>query len=133
MDNLQSLILKIVKFGIVGMSGIFVDFSITWILKEKAKLNKYVSNAAGFSTAVVSNFFLNYIWTFKGAAVSVAGAFWLFFIISLAGLLLNTGFIYLMHEKKKVNFYLSKLIAIALVFCWNFSANYFFNFHSVAK
>ncbi len=133
MDKVQSLILKIVEFGIVGLSGMFLDFSITWILKEKVKWNKYVSNAAGFSTAVVSNFFLNYIWTFNREAVSVAGAFWLFFLISLAGLLLNSGFIYVLHEKKKVNFYLSKLLAIALVFCWNFSANYFFNFHSVAK
>lgn len=83
--------------------------------------------------AVVSNFILNYEWTFKGAAVSVAGAFWLFFCIALAGLLLNSGFIYLLHEKKKANFYLSKLFAIALVFCWNFSANYFFNFHSAVK
>jgi len=103
------------------------------MLKEKLRLNKYVANAAGFSVAVVSNFFLNYIWTFKGTITSVPAAFGLFFAIAIIGLLLNSCFIYVFHGLKKFNFYLSKAGAIIFVFLWNFSANYFFNFHSIGK
>ena len=35
------------------------------MLNEKLRLNKYVANAVGFSVAGVSNFFLNYAWTFS--------------------------------------------------------------------
>ncbi|MFT3704547.1 MAG: GtrA family protein [Agriterribacter sp.] len=132
MDTFQMLILKVVKFGIVGISGIGVDFSITWFLKEKLKLNKYFSNAVGFSAAVVTNFILNYLWTFKGTGINITNAFGIFLVIAIIGLLLNTCIIFLTHEKRNTNFYLSKVFAILLVFCWNFSANYFFNFHTTA-
>ena len=97
------------------------------------KLNKYLSNATGFSLAVVNNFYLNCLWTFKRAEVNVIGAFWIFLLIALFGLLLNSCLIYLLHENRKINFYKSKAVAIFLVFCWNFSANYFFNFQPGAK
>jgi putative flippase GtrA len=103
------------------------------MLKEKLKSNKYVANTAGFSIAVANNFFLNYIWTFKGTVTGIPSAFGLFFAIALIGLLLNSCFIYAFHELKKVNFYISKTGAIIFVFFWNFSANYFLNFHSIIK
>jgi len=43
MDTFQELIFKIIKFGLVGVSGIGVDFFVTWLLKEKIQLNKYIS------------------------------------------------------------------------------------------
>jgi putative flippase GtrA len=58
-------VLKIIKFGIVGLSGMVIDFLITWLCKEKLAINKYISNSLGFSIAVVNNFYLNYYWTFQ--------------------------------------------------------------------
>jgi putative flippase GtrA len=133
MNTFKILIEKLFKFAIVGLSGIVVDFSITWLLKEKIKLNKYISNTIGFSVAVTTNFFLNYIWTFKNSNSNITADFQIFFIIAIVGLLLNNLFIYLMHGIKKYNFYLAKATAVILVFAWNFTANYFFNFHAVSK
>lgn len=130
---LSGLVQKMIKFGVVGISGVFVDFSTTWICKEWAKLNKYFSNAAGFLMAVVSNFFLNYLWTFRGIRVNALDAFWAFLIIALVGLFINSFLVYVFHTSIKINFYLSKAFAILLVFGWNFGANYFFNFHSATK
>ena len=62
---MHQTILKIFKFGIVGLSGMAIDFFITWLCKEKLSLNKYIANSLGFSVAVVNNFFLNYYWTFQ--------------------------------------------------------------------
>jgi len=62
---LKALFLKILKFGVVGISGIAVDFGITYLLKEKLGIQKYVSNSIGFISAASSNYYLNRIWTFK--------------------------------------------------------------------
>ena len=125
-----NLFLKMLKFGIVGLSGMCIDFSITWVCKEKVKLNKYIANTIGFSVAVVNNFFLNYIWTFKGVNSIIPSAFGLFALFAIIGLILNNLFVYLFHGLGSLNFYPSKLLAIVGVFIWNFSYNYFFNFHS---
>ncbi len=45
------LIIKFLKFGIVGLSGTAIDFLFTWICKEKLKWNKFISNSIGFSIA----------------------------------------------------------------------------------
>lgn len=48
--------------------------------------------------------------------------------ISAIGLILNNIIIYLLNDKARLNFYLSKLIAIGLVTLWNFFMNYYFTF-----
>lgn len=111
------------RFGIVGLTGIVIDFSITWLFKERLKVNKFVANGAGFVTAVSNNYILNRIWTFNNNNPHILQQFMLFFLISIVGLGLNTAVLYFLHEKKKQHFYLSKIIAIAIVFCWNFAAN----------
>ncbi len=83
-----------------------------------------------FRVAVVNNFILNYIWTFKGVHGSIPVAFELFVLFALIGLALNNLLIYLFTDVGSLNFYLAKAFAIAGVFFWNFGANYFFNFHS---
>lgn len=125
------LLERILKFGIVGLIGMAIDFSITWLLKERFKVNKFYANACGFSVAVINNYFLNRAWTFRDHEPGMLGQFALFLSVSLLGLLLNTGVLYLLNEKRRLPFYLSKLFSIVVVFAWNFIANSFFTFHHV--
>lgn len=125
----SEIVQKIFKFGLVGISGMAVDFSVTYAFKEKIGLNRYLSNSFGFSLAVLTNFFLNFCWTFDAANTNMASSFALFVGISVVGLLLNNLLIYV-FTGSGINFYLAKCIAIAIVFLWNFSANYLFNFHT---
>jgi len=124
----NDLFWKFLKFGVVGFSGVFVDFGVTWICREKLRLNQYVANSIGFLCAVVSNYILNRIWTFQSQDPSVAMQFSKFFLASLIGLALNNGIIYLLNERLRLNFYVAKLIATAVVTVWNFWANYTFTF-----
>jgi len=50
-----------------------------------------------------------------------------FLIISLIGLLINNFVIFLLE--KKLHFYFAKFIAIIITSLWNFTANYYLNFH----
>lgn len=122
------LIIKFLKFGIVGLSGTAIDFLFTWICKEKLKWNKFISNSIGFSIAATSNYILNRIWTFESNNPEVSREYLSFFFISSIGLALNNFFVFLFNEKLKLNFYLSKAFAITLVAIWNFIPNYLFTF-----
>lgn len=122
------LILKFLKFCIVGFSGMVVDFGFTWLCKEKFKWNKYVSNSIGFVLAATNNYIWNRWWTFQSNNANIPIEYGKFLVISVIGLGLNNLVIYLLHEKLKLNFYLAKLIAIGVVTVWNFVMNYRFTF-----
>jgi len=126
-DNL--LILKLIKFCVVGFSGMFVDFGTTWLLKEKIRLNKYVANSTGFILAATTNFFFNRSWTFHSQNPKIVTEYFSFFGIAVIGLGINNLIIYLLTEKWKLNFYLSKLFAIGVVTIWNFVMNYLVTFN----
>jgi len=125
---MEDLFLKFLKFGIVGASGVVVDFGVTWLLKEQLRLNKYVANSLGFACAVVSNYLLNRWWTFHSADPDVGVQFAKFTVVALIGLGMNNAIIYFLTERHGVKFYTSKLIATGVVMLWNFGANYFFTF-----
>jgi len=123
----SELIFKFIKFSLVGFSGLFIDFGLTYLLKERVRMNRFVANSLGFIAAVVSNYILNKIWTFSNNDPEVLVQFAKFFTISLGGLAINNLIIYLL-EKRKMNFYVAKLIAIVVVVVWNFVMNYKYSF-----
>jgi putative flippase GtrA len=120
------MIFKFFKFIIVGFSGMIVDFSITILLKEKLKVNRYISNSAGFTLAASSNYLFNRLWTFESNNPRVLVEYSTFFFISLIGLIINNLIIYLFE--KKFRFYFAKFLAIMVTSLWNFLANYYLNF-----
>ncbi len=117
------IIQKFIKFGVVGFSGLFVDFGFTYLFKEKLKVQKYLANAFGFLIAASSNYILNRIWTFQSHDPKVLVEYSQFMVISLIGLGINTLVLWLIVSKLRWNFYFSKLIAIGVVTLWNFIAN----------
>lgn len=124
----KTFLLKFLKFGAVGFSGVFVNFGITWFFKEVCKFNKYLSNILGFVCAATTNYLLNRWWTFQSTNPEVGMEYAKYFLISLVGLGIDTGAVYLLHSKLKWNFYLSKVFAIGLATLWNFFGNLLFTF-----
>ena len=122
------LISKFIKFGVVGFSGMLIDFGTTYLCKEKLRLNKYLSNCVGFILAATSNYFLNRIWTFESHKEEIAVQYLQFMVVSTVGLGINSLVLYLLTDKLKWNFYFSKLIAIGISTVWNFFANMAFTF-----
>lgn len=120
---------KFLKFGVVGFSGVFVDFSITYLAKEKLHIQKYIANAIGFCSAATTNYFLNRVWTFESTNPEVMVEYTEFFMISLIGLGINTLVLWLLVSRLKMNFYVAKIFAIGFVTVWNFFANAFITFN----
>ena len=121
-------ILKFVKFCVVGLSGLVIDYGITFTLKEKFKVQKYIANACGFITAASSNYLLNRIWTFQSNSPEILFEYSSFIVISAIGLGINTFILWVVIKNYKMNFYYAKFIAILVTTLWNFFANYLFTF-----
>ena len=122
---------KFLKFSAVGLSGLAIDFCITFLVKEKLRLNKYFANSLGFVFAASSNYLLNKTWTFQDTNPYAVTQFSKYILIAIIGLIINNLIVYLLVNKKKVSFYWPKLVAIGIVVLWNFIANYNFTFVSV--
>jgi len=124
----RTFLVKFIKFGIVGFSGVFIDFGTTYVCKEWLKIQKYLANSIGFTVAASSNYFFNRTWTFRSQDPDIAGEYTEFLVISLIGLGIANLIVWLIHSRFKQNFYLSKLFAIGMVTIWNFFANYYITF-----
>ena len=122
------LIIKFIKYCLIGFSGMIIDFGVTYILKEIIKINKFIANAIGFTIAATYNYYLNRIWTFHSHNPDIAIEYSKFLIISLIGLLINTVFLWFFNNKAKLNFYFAKFVAIVIVTIWNFFANLLYTF-----
>jgi putative flippase GtrA len=120
------MIYKFIKFIVVGFSGLVIDFSITFVLKEKFKIHRYIANSAGFISAASSNYLFNRWWTFESKNPEVFTEYGTFILISLIGLAINNFFLYVFE--KKLKFYFAKFLAIMVTSIWNFTANYYLNF-----
>lgn len=120
---------KFFKFGIVGASGVGVDFGITYLSKDRLLFNKYVANSLGFIAAATSNYLLNRYWTFESSSAKVLMQYISFMVIAVCGLVINNLIIYLSHQRKGwLKFYMAKIVATGVVFLWNFTLNHLVTF-----
>lgn len=115
---------------LIGIGGTSIDFGITYLLKEKVKINKYIANSIGYVSAATSNYIFTRIWAFENTNPDVLTQYLIFVTISLIGLGLMNFFIWIFHEKFKMNFYVSKVVALSMVLIWTFSAHYTITFSS---
>lgn len=125
---MHSLFVKFLCFSIVGLSGVVIDFGITYLCKEHLKWQKYWANACGFLVAASSNYFLNRVWTFHSQNPEIAKEYSSFLLVSFIGLLINSLFLWLIHQRLNLSFYYAKFIAIIITTLWNFFCNLLFTF-----
>ena len=116
-------LMELTRFILTGFTGLLIDFFFTWLCKEYFGWNRYLSNGIGFSIAVINNYILNRVWTFKSKAGSIAKQFLTFLIVSIIGLFICTVFLFLFHQKLHVPFYISKAMVVLIVFIWNYAVN----------
>lgn len=129
---IQFPINRFIRFCLVGLSGVFVDMAIFYLLSNPNTLGWGLTRskiiAAEF--AIANNFCWNDRWTFGDIANRQLG--WRmglrrllkFNLICLAGLVLNVLLLNLLFNLLDINRYMANLMAIASVTVWNFWLNY---------
>ena len=122
---------KFIRFGLVGLSGVFVDMTILYLLSDPNTLGLALTRSkiiAG-EIAIFNNFLWNDAWTFADVAMQQKGLkqrlkrFLKFNIICLAGLAINVLVLNLVFNFVIYNRYIANLIAIAVATVWNFWVN----------
>ncbi len=122
---------RFLRFGLVGLSGVFVDMAMLYLLSDPTTLGWGLTRSKIIASeiAVLNNFLWNDRWTFGDISSQQSGwrrrlkRFLKFNAICLVGILLNVMLLNLLFNQLGINRYLANLIAIALVTLWNFWLN----------
>ena len=122
---------RFLRFGLVGLSGVFVDMLILYLLSDPTTLALPLTRSkiiAG-EIAIFNNFLWNDAWTFADVSMQQQGwkprlkRFLKFNVVCLAGLLLNVVILNLVFNFLIPNRYIANFIAIAIATIWNFWVN----------
>lgn len=135
---MKTLVVKFIKFGIVGTVGTVIDFGFTYLFFTILTWDEYVSNTLGFVIAATANYIFNRLWTWRSTNKNVSREYAKFIAVSLIGLAINTAAIFGWLEFVGLGisvagftfdeFWVAKVVATLVVMVWNFTANHFYTF-----
>lgn len=152
MDNLKSTKLygvarankpevkRFVKFALVGLSGLIVDYALLNILAHLFGVASWLAVAIAFIVAATNNFIWNRVWVYpESRQHSIWKHFPTFFIVNAVGLGINELILFLFELPIEelvgsaiIGLNLTKGIAAVIVMAWNFIVNRFVTFRDVA-
>ena len=125
-------LIRFIKFGIVGGSGIFVDMGLLLFLTEVAGIFYILSGILAFTLAVINNFIWNDLWTWSDRRESGIKAYLLklfkFFLVSSLAGAIKISILWFLTDFYNVHYLLSNLIGIAVGMVLNYSINNFWTF-----
>lgn len=118
----------VIRYGLVSCVNTALDlvlFAMLW-----PTLGAAPANVISYSAGILTGFFLNRIWTFRGAQGTATGQLARFVIINVGGLALSTLFVgaasFLMAP------ILAKAFSYPLTFSWNYGFSRMWVFRSTA-
>ena len=118
----SSLRVQALRSLVVGGIVFLVDAGILWLLYIVG-LHYLICAVFSFIIAVMLNYFLSiHFIFFETAKFKRLGEIATYFAVSLVGLALTVGLMWLFTELVGLFFMLSKVIATLLSFIWNFTA-----------
>ncbi|MFO8009172.1 MAG: glycosyltransferase family 2 protein [Dehalococcoidia bacterium] len=118
---------RFIKFCLVGASGVLVNEGIYWLLTRPGGLKDLVAVIISIEAAIVSNFILNDIWTFRdrrtGGPGSASFRAIKFNLICGAGAVINFGVFYGLTRGLSLFDMLALLFGIVVAMSFNFILN----------
>ena len=122
---------RFLRFGLVGLSGVFVDMAILYLLHDPSNLGWGLTRSKFIAgeVAIINNFLWNDAWTFRDLSAkqstwkSKFQRFLKFNLVCLLGLVLNVGLLNLFFNVLQIHYLVANFLAIALVTLWNFWIN----------
>jgi putative flippase GtrA len=114
--------IQLVKYSAVAGIGLAFDFGSLIILKQVVRLNYLVAVCGGFIIGLIVTYFLSNWLVFGQPKDTAAKAFTLFALIGVVGLGILSLLEWLLTGRLGLNYLVSKVLATAVVFIWNFFA-----------
>lgn len=123
---MKKLLEQIVKFGIVGALAFVIDYAVLFVLVQFCGMDSIIAATISFTVSVIFNYLASMKYVFVGRAdQSKRTQFIIFIVLSVIGLGINDGIMWLLNDILKgfipTYYYLvSKIVATAIVMVWNF-------------
>jgi putative flippase GtrA len=127
------------RYIVVGVLGTGIDLGSLYFLTRLSGIDPRKSwlfpcfVTIAFLLAVVNNYILNRLWTFGSRGSKVSTEFIRFFLVSLGGLALTQGLMWVMVSLLGVWYLLAKALTSLMVLIWNFGLNKFWTFRQPAS
>jgi dolichol-phosphate mannosyltransferase len=127
---------RLLKFGVVGASGVIVNMGFLYIFVEFVKLPYFIASLIAIELSIVSNFSINLVWTWRDRAKEVS--FWTkifrYHVGAGATAIIGNYLILIgLTEWFGVQYLLSNLIGIAVGTACNFVVNDLWTFKNTAQ
>ena len=115
------LIIRPLKFGIVGVFNSTIDFSLFMFFIQVLGWHILPANIISYGAGVLNSFIMNKLWTFQDHrpfSLSM-NPFICFVLINISSLILSSFLVWLISQHLTAA--ISKIISIGIVFIWNYS------------
>ena len=123
-------LVRFLKFATVGAIGMVVDLTVLNVMHKVVGLPLLVANTISFTTAVISNFTWNRLWTFpESRQRAILPQLGQFALVNVVGLAINNLVLWaVFHLTTQLvpdpwDYNLAKVIAIGVVLFWNYFVN----------
>ncbi|QJD86024.1 GtrA family protein [Cohnella herbarum] len=117
----------VMKYGMVGVVGTVIHFLLLILLVERFNMNPVLSSACGFLVVLLVSYLLNKYWTFPSSQ-SGWRSITKYTVVSVSGLLLNTGIMYVAVEKLHWRYTVGQALVTLIIPAFNFALNYYWTF-----
>ncbi len=116
---------RFIKFAFVGLSGVFVNSGLLWLLVEFTHLPFYLCSLLAIETSIITNFLLNDNWTWKDRRTSpwVQRLFRYNVTTAFSSIFINITVLLLLKEWVGVPYLLANLVGIGCGVIFNFLVN----------
>jgi putative flippase GtrA len=121
---------RFIKFSIVGAVGAVIDFGLLNLMRGFFGWPLFWANTLSVSTAIVSNFIWNRLWTYpESRARKKRKQLPQFALVNLIGLLINNlivvglDAVLVPYIGEPWSYNVAKAVAIGVVLFWNFGVN----------
>lgn len=110
------------KYILVGLICLVIDFGVTWLLLPS--LHLLLANSIGFLVANVANFLLAHRWVFQSKVPSSqsVSTYMAVLLVSLVGLALSNLVVWVSISLWDAHFLIGKFLAASIGLIWNFGA-----------
>jgi putative flippase GtrA len=114
---------EVARALVVSAVALVVDYGLMVALHELAGIHHLLAAAVGFGAGLTTNYILSVTWVFRSRSVASPWLeFAIFAAIGVAGLALTVGIMYLGTDVLGGPYWLVRIVAVGLVFAWNFGA-----------
>jgi dolichol-phosphate mannosyltransferase len=116
---------QLIRFGLVGISGMAVNSAILWVLVTEIGLPLLSASMVATEVAIVSNFLLNDRWTFRHTTNSHAlfQRFIRFNGVALGGMAITAITLAALTAYARLHLLLANVLAVGVAVAWNYIVN----------